>query len=210
MRVLLHVHPRSLCSPISQLTTKSWNFARLSRSPRLFDQKYSCTRTFYHTPAKFGQPDSQIATASSPTSPGPAVASNTWIDKTPAKLRPYLLLTRIDKPIGTLLLFYPCSCVCSPILHTARTLTRHYLLRGFLCYAAWSITMASYAAGAPFTTPLTYISLCGIGALIMRSAGCTINDMADKNFDKAVGEHRLPRMCALWMCELNQGCGCLL
>lgn len=46
--------------------------------------------------------------------------------------------------------------------------------------------MASYAVGAPFTTPLTYISLFGIGALIMRSAGCTINDMADRDFDKAV------------------------
>ena len=48
--------------------------------------------------------------------------------------------------------------------------------------------MASYAVSAPWTTPLTYISLFGIGALIMRSAGCTINDMADKDFDKAVGE----------------------
>ena len=48
--------------------------------------------------------------------------------------------------------------------------------------------MASYATHAPWTTPLTYISLFGIGALIMRSAGCTINDMADKDFDKAVGE----------------------
>lgn len=33
----------------------------------------------------------------------------TWIDYLPAKVRPYLYLTRIDKPIGTLLLFYPCS-----------------------------------------------------------------------------------------------------
>ena len=57
-----------------------------------------------------------------------------------------------------------------------------------VCIVAWSITMASYAVSAPWTTPLTYISLFGIGALIMRSAGCTINDMADKDFDKAVGE----------------------
>ena len=48
--------------------------------------------------------------------------------------------------------------------------------------------MASYAVDAVWTTPLTYISLFGLGALIMRSAGCTINDMADKDFDKAVGE----------------------
>jgi 4-hydroxybenzoate polyprenyltransferase len=53
---------------------------------------------------------------------------------------------------------------------------------------AWSITMASYALHAPFTTPLTYIGLFGLGALVMRGAGCTINDMWDKNLDKAVGE----------------------
>ncbi|KAF6762376.1 para-hydroxybenzoate-polyprenyltransferase [Ephemerocybe angulata] len=50
----------------------------------------------------------------------------------------------------------------------------------------WSITMASYALHLPVTTPLTYISLCGIGALVMRGAGCTINDMWDKNLDKSV------------------------
>lgn len=57
--------------------------------------------------------------------------------------------------------------------------------------------MASYAIVAPISTPLTYISLFGIGALIVRGAGCTINDMWDKNLDKAVG------MCALLFCSLN-------
>ena len=33
----------------------------------------------------------------------------TWVDYFPTKVRPYLYLTRIDKPIGTLLLYYPCS-----------------------------------------------------------------------------------------------------
>jgi len=46
--------------------------------------------------------------------------------------------------------------------------------------------MASYALHAPLATPLTYISLFGAGAIIMRGAGCTINDMWDKNLDKAV------------------------
>lgn len=50
--------------------------------------------------------------------------------------------------------------------------------------------MASYALQLPFTTPLTYISLFGLGALVMRGAGCTINDMWDKNLDKAVGKYR--------------------
>lgn len=48
--------------------------------------------------------------------------------------------------------------------------------------------MASYALELPVTTPLTYLSLFGIGALVMRGAGCTINDMWDKNLDRAVGE----------------------
>lgn len=47
--------------------------------------------------------------------------------------------------------------------------------------------MASYALELPFETPLKYISLFGIGAVIMRGAGCTVNDIWDKNLDKAVG-----------------------
>ncbi|KAG6817197.1 Para-hydroxybenzoate--polyprenyltransferase, mitochondrial precursor (PHB:polyprenyltransferase) [Tephrocybe sp. NHM501043] len=46
--------------------------------------------------------------------------------------------------------------------------------------------MASYALQLPYTTPLTYISLFGLGAVVMRGAGCTINDLWDKNLDKAV------------------------
>ncbi|KAF7776058.1 hypothetical protein Agabi119p4_4451 [Agaricus bisporus var. burnettii] len=82
-----------------------------------------------------------------------------WVARLPKKWQPYLYLARIDKPIGTLLLFYPC---------------------------AWSITMVSYATAAPISVPLTYLSLFGLGALVMRGAGCTINDMWDKNLDKAV------------------------
>lgn len=47
--------------------------------------------------------------------------------------------------------------------------------------------MASYAMQSPLTTPLTYIGIFGLGALVMRGAGCTINDMWDRNLDKAVG-----------------------
>jgi len=93
----------------------------------------------------------------------PSTPVKTWVDHFPVKVRPYLYLTRIDKPIGTLLLFYPC---------------------------AWSITMASYALELPYTVPLTYISLFGVGAILMRSAGCTINDMWDRNLDKAVARTR--------------------
>ena len=47
--------------------------------------------------------------------------------------------------------------------------------------------MGSYALQLPYTAPLKYISLFGLGALVMRGAGCTINDMWDKNLDKSVG-----------------------
>lgn len=55
--------------------------------------------------------------------------------------------------------------------------------------------MASYALHLPITTPLTYLTLFGVGAFIMRGAGCTINDMWDRNLDKGVGKSspRLPR-----------------
>lgn len=99
-----------------------------------------------------------------------------WVNKLPAKVRPFLYLARVDKPIGTLLLFYPCGKYpkCSfELLEVS---------------VAWSITMASYALELPPSYPLTYTALFGIGAFIMRGAGCTINDMWDKNLDKAVGE----------------------
>lgn len=52
--------------------------------------------------------------AADPLPPPSTVPPVSWIDRAPAKLQPYLYLTRIDKPIGTLLLFYPCStCVRS-------------------------------------------------------------------------------------------------
>ncbi|KAM5534269.1 hypothetical protein V8D89_010879 [Ganoderma adspersum] len=89
----------------------------------------------------------------------PPAPPATWVDRLPKSIRPYLYLTRIDKPIGTLLLYYPCT---------------------------WSITMAAYALETPFTTPLTFLSLFGLGALVMRGAGCTINDMWDRNLDKGV------------------------
>ena len=62
---------------------------------------------------------------------------------------------------------------------------------------AWSITMASYALQTPISTPLTYLGLFGTGALIMRGAGCTINDMWDRNLDKSVGMCRMSLLVSL-------------
>ncbi|MBN3303658.1 COQ2 protein, partial [Amia calva] len=63
---------------------------------------------------------------------------------------------RLDKPIGTWLLYLPCT---------------------------WSIGLAADPGCLPH---LSMLALFGTGALIMRGAGCTINDMWDKDFDKKV------------------------
>lgn len=83
--------------------------------------------------------------------------SISWIDKyAPANLIPYLHLARADKQIGTYLLFWPCS---------------------------WGVALA-----APLgTLPDGYlIAKFALGALVMRSAGCTINDLFDRDIDKQV------------------------
>lgn len=53
--------------------------------------------------------DPNIRYSSTSSLPPAATEHKTWVDHLPTKIRPYLYLTRIDKPIGTLLLFYPCS-----------------------------------------------------------------------------------------------------
>jgi 4-hydroxybenzoate polyprenyltransferase len=53
---------------------------------------------------------------------------------------------------------------------------------------AWSITMAAYSSSMPVTGLITNLALFGTGALVMRGAGCTINDMWDRKIDQKVGE----------------------
>eukprot|EP00079_Xenopus_tropicalis_P011033 XP_002936501.1 PREDICTED: 4-hydroxybenzoate polyprenyltransferase, mitochondrial [Xenopus tropicalis] len=74
----------------------------------------------------------------------------------PKNVQPYLKLMRLDKPIGTWLLYLPCT---------------------------WSISLAAEPGSFP---DLHMLALFGTGAVLMRGAGCTINDMWDKDFDKKV------------------------
>ncbi len=67
-------------------------------------------------------------------------------------------LTRLKKPIGFMLLFWPC---------------------------AWGLTIAYDFKGEKITYIL-FLILFFLGAVLMRSAGCIVNDIADKNFDKKV------------------------
>jgi 4-hydroxybenzoate polyprenyltransferase len=82
-----------------------------------------------------------------------------WVDRyAPAFAKPYLKLARLDRPIGTWLLLWPCW---------------------------WSIALA--ADGWP---DLWLMALFGIGAVVMRGAGCTYNDIVDRDIDGLVERTR--------------------
>ncbi|KAF2399135.1 4-hydroxybenzoate polyprenyl transferase [Trichodelitschia bisporula] len=84
----------------------------------------------------------------------------------PCSMVPYAELARIDKPTGTYYLFFPCL---------------------------FSTLLAAPLA-SPITPPLTVIGTTALflsGALIMRGAGCTINDLWDRNLDPHVTRTRL-------------------
>ncbi|MBO0332222.1 4-hydroxybenzoate octaprenyltransferase [Sneathiella sp. CAU 1612] len=84
-----------------------------------------------------------------------------WVDLyAPDGLQPYMKLSRLDRPIGTWLLLLPCL---------------------------WSIALAAPAGELP---NIWYFILFSIGALVMRGAGCTLNDIADRDFDGKVERTR--------------------
>ena len=92
-----------------------------------------------------------------------AVQGN-WVDLyAPPQLRPYLRLSRADRPIGTWLLLLPCW---------------------------WGLGLA-ILIDTQFRLEDIWIFLgCGIGACLMRGAGCTWNDITDRDFDGAVERTR--------------------
>lgn len=67
---------------------------------------------------------------------------------------------------------------------------------GGLFFLAWSIILSSTVNDLPVTTPLYYTALFGLGAVVMRGAGCTINDMWDRRIDKAVARTKLRPLAA--------------
>jgi 4-hydroxybenzoate polyprenyltransferase len=85
-----------------------------------------------------------------------------WVDRwLPSAARPYAKLARLDRPIGTWLLLFP---------------------------GWWSIALATPKGAWP---DAKLIVLFAIGAVVMRGAGCVVNDIADRNFDARVARTAL-------------------
>jgi 4-hydroxybenzoate polyprenyltransferase len=100
-----------------------------------------------------------ISDAPKPSDDASDIEAGGWIEKyVPAHARPYVLLARLDRPVGIWLLLLPCW---------------------------WSAALA--AKGIPSWTLLL---LFAVGAVIMRAAGCTLNDIADRDFDAQVARTR--------------------
>ncbi|SLN65271.1 4-hydroxybenzoate octaprenyltransferase [Falsiruegeria litorea R37] len=99
-------------------------------------------------------PDGQVSDA----------PQDNWVDLyAPAWSRPYLRLSRADRPIGTWLLLIPCW---------------------------WGLALAIFDDQTPRLFDLWIAVGCGLGAFLMRGAGCTWNDITDRDFDGQVERTR--------------------
>ncbi len=111
-------------------------------------------------------------------------APGNWVDRfAPAWTRPYLRLSRADRPVGTWLLLLPCW---------------------------WGLALAATADPAgPRPFDLWIAAGCALGAALMRGAGCVWNDLADREIDGRVARTRsrplpsgqvTPRAAFVWLC----------
>ena len=96
--------------------------------------------------------------------PADAVAA-ALVDRAPPKVQPYLRLMRLDRPIGTWLLYWPC---------------------------VFGLILGAAADSRPFGTlhDIFLVILLAIGTIVMRGAGCTYNDIVDRDFDASVARTR--------------------
>jgi 4-hydroxybenzoate polyprenyltransferase len=91
-----------------------------------------------------------------------ADSTGNWVDGfAPAWMRPYLRLARLDRPIGSWLLLMPCW---------------------------WSVGLAAVHSGSQ--VDVWHLILFFVGAFAMRGAGCTWNDIVDRDLDARVERTR--------------------
>jgi 4-hydroxybenzoate polyprenyltransferase len=86
-----------------------------------------------------------------------------WVDRLPAGWRDFATLARWDRPIGTWLLLLPCW---------------------------WGQALAGGGSGGGVVPDPLLMLLFAVGAVAMRGAGCTVNDLADRDFDRLVARTR--------------------
>ena len=99
------------------------------------------------------------ASSPAPSRTVPDAPPGNWVDRlAPVTWRPYLLLVRFDRPIGAWLLLFPCW---------------------------WGQTLAELSLGRAYPS-LWYLALFFAGAFLMRGAGCTYNDIVDRDYDAGV------------------------
>ncbi|KAF5324979.1 hypothetical protein D9619_010110 [Psilocybe cf. subviscida] len=77
----------------------------------------------------------------------------------PPFMRPYMELIRLEKPTGTVLMFWP---------------------------FAWGLTMAAFRIGLPCKEYILGLIKFFIAAFILRSSACTVNDIVDREMDAGV------------------------
>src|SRR3954469_13094747 len=92
------------------------------------------------------------ADATAPPADATDIPRGGWVARLPRTLRPYARLARLDRPIGTWLLLFPCW---------------------------WGLALAG-------SRDLFLYVLFAVGAVVMRGAGCTINDIIDRDLDGRV------------------------
>jgi 4-hydroxybenzoate polyprenyltransferase len=83
------------------------------------------------------------------------IAATGWITRLPRAWLPFLLVARLDRPIGSWLLFLP---------------------------GLWGILLVR----APVAETVRLVSLFAVGSLVMRAAGCVVNDLWDRDIDRKV------------------------
>ncbi len=112
-------------------------------------------------------PDHMTRETSAPEAEGRVADAppGNWVDRwAPPATRPYLRLSRADRPIGTWLLLIPCL---------------------------WGVLLAaSSEPGSAGWLTVWIIAGCTLGAFLMRGAGCTWNDITDRDIDGAVARTR--------------------
>ncbi len=87
------------------------------------------------------------------------IVKASWIETLPEKIKPYVYLMRLDRPVGYWLLFWP---------------------------SAWGLVLAASTEPIPMPALISLLALFFIGAVIMRGSGCIINDLWDKDLDARV------------------------